>query len=404
MTRSRHRPAPLPSPPKGADTPVRWIDDDAGLDEVIDALGSVDSYALDTEFHRERTYFPRLALLQLAWDPDQLVLIDPLAVDLHPLAEVFSSDATAVIHAASQDLEVLRLATGTIPTSVFDTQIAAGFAGFANPGLAMLHEQLLGLTVSKGDRLTDWLRRPLGPGPLDYAASDVRYLLRIRDLLVDHLERSGRLEWSSDECERQRLKGLNDRLPEDAWLRCKEARTLTGATAQIARSVGAWRERRAAALDIPVRFVLGDLALVGIAQRPPTTIAGLRKIRGVEGKGFNDDVAESLLEAVAEGRSSEVPIVRKRREASVERDLRPAVSLISSWVSQYAHELGIDTALLATRHDIEELVAGVPDARLTQGWRAELVGQPIAGLLEGESAVAFDRRRGIVLEPRSHPE
>ncbi len=401
MSRVHQRPAPLEHPPRGADTPVRWIDDEAGLAEVVEELCGVDRYALDTEFHRERTYFPQLALLQIAWDPDQLVLIDPLTVDLRPLSEVFKTGSTAVIHAASQDLEVLRLATDAIPEQVFDTQVAAGFAGFATPGLSVLHEQMLGLKLGKADRLTDWLRRPLGERALDYAASDVRYLLRIHEILDAHLAESGRLDWAADECEEQRLRSLTLRDPDDAWLRCKEARSLSGKAAAVARAVGAWRERRAAELDVPVRFVLGDLALVGIAQRPPTTIAALRKVRGVDGRGLNDEAADSLLTAVAEGVASEEPVVRKRREVSVERDLRPAVALVSSWLSQYAKELGIDTALLATRHDIEELVAGGSDARLADGWRCELVGEPIAQLLDGASALAFDRKRGIVLEPRA---
>ena len=374
MSRVHQRPTTLEQPPRGADTPVRWIDDEAGLAEVVEALCGVDRYALDTEFHRERTYFPQLALLQIAWDPDQLVLIDPLAVDLRPLSKVFATGSTAVIHAAAQDLEVLRLATDAVPELVFDTQVAAGFAGFANPGLSLLHEQMLGLKLGKADRLTDWLRRPLGERALDYAASDVRYLLRIHEILDAHLTESGRVDWAADECEEQRLRSLTLRDPEDAWLRCKEARTLSGRAATVARAVGAWRERRAAELDVPVRFVLGDLALVGIAQRPPTTVAALRKVRGVDGRGLNDEAANGLLAAVAEGVASEEPVVRKRREVSVERDLRPAVALVSSWLSQYAKELGIDTALLATRHDIEELVAGGSDARLAEGWRCELVG------------------------------
>jgi ribonuclease D len=379
---------------------VRWVDDDATFAEVVEQLAEADSIALDTEFHRERTYFPQLALLQLAWDPDQLVLVDPLAVDLRPLAEVFESDTTIVLHAASQDLEVLRLATGTVPRRVFDTQVAAGFVGFATPGLSVLHDRLLGLSLGKADRLTDWLVRPLGERALDYAADDVRYLLRIRDRLVADLTARGRLEWAAEECDEQRARSLHVRDPEQAWLRCKEARSLTGRSAAVARAIGAWREHRAAELDIPVRYVLGDLALVSIAQRPPESVAALRKVRGVDGRGINDAAAESLLLAVAEGVASEAPVVRNRREASIERELRPAVALLSSWISQYAKELDIDTALLATRHDIEEAVSGSGEGRLADGWRHDLIGRPMGQLLSGEAALAFDRRRGIVLEPR----
>ena len=287
MSRHHHRPTPT-GPVAGDDTPVRWVDDDAAFAEVVAQMADADQIALDTEFHRERTYFPQLALLQMAWDPDQLVLVDPLAVDLHPLAEVFESDVTIVLHAASQDLEVLRLATGTVPRHVFDTQVAAGFVGFSTPALSALHERLLGVKLPKADRLTDWLVRPLGDRVLEYAAGDVRYLLRIRDLLVADLTERGRLTWSVEECEEQRLRSLSVRDPDQAWLRCKEARSLTGRAATVARAVAAWRERRAAELDIPVRYVLGDLALVSISQRPPESLAALRKVRGIDGRGLND--------------------------------------------------------------------------------------------------------------------
>ncbi len=151
---------------------MTWIDDDARFAAVVDELVEVEAYALDTEFHRERTYFPQLALLQLAW-PGGSVLVDPLAVDLTPLAKVFAGPAVAVIHAASQDLEVLELACGSVPGVLFDTQVAAGFVGFSTPSLAQLLERLLKVQLPKADRLTDWLRRPLGHEAKVYAAGDV---------------------------------------------------------------------------------------------------------------------------------------------------------------------------------------------------------------------------------------
>lgn len=381
-------------------TSFEWIDTDKGLEPVVEALASADAYALDTEFHRERTYFPKLALLQLAWEPDNLVLVDPLKVDLHPLADVFQGPGTAVIHAASQDLEVLHLACGTIPQNVFDTQIAAGFIGYSTPSLAVLHERLLDEKLPKADRLTDWLRRPLGDDALTYAASDVLHLLEIRDLLVTRLIQKGRLDWAINECDEHRDNARVTRAPEDAWQRCKEARHLSGRSAAIAQAVGAWRERRAARLDIPVRHVLGDLALVGIAQRPPSTVAQLRSTRGVDARSLKDDVADGLLEAIEVGRHAEPPVVVKRREPSMDRDLRPAITLVSGWISQLANDLDLDTTLLATRHDIEALLAGTSDARLREGWRADLVGAPVHDLLEGRAALSFSRGKGIVLESR----
>jgi ribonuclease D len=222
------------------DPGYRVVETDEALDDVVEQLLDTDRYAIDTEFHRERTYYPQLALIQIAW-PGDLVLIDPIAVDPEPLAEVFRSDVEAVLHACSQDLEVLELATGAAPSRIFDTQIAAAFVGMRTPSLASLHDQLLGLKLPKANRLTDWLRRPLEPEQQSYAASDVANLLEIQDLLIDQLEDNGRLAWADDECELARQKGLSVRKPEEAWLRIKEARSLGSRASTAAQYPGAPR-------------------------------------------------------------------------------------------------------------------------------------------------------------------
>ena len=305
-----------------------------------------------------------------------------------------------MIHAASQDLEVLRLATGTVPRHLFDTQIAAGFLGYSNPSLATLHAGLLDVKLDKGDRLTDWLVRPLPARVLDYAADDVRYLLAVHDRLLAALESEDRLEWARSEFALERDRGAHERDPEEAWRRVKGAGRLRGRAAAVARAVAAWRERRAAELDIPVRHVMGDLALVSIAQRPPRDLAALGKVRGLDGRSLKGDAATTLLDAVAEGRQAEPPAPSTEPNGRPDPKLLPAVSLLSSWLTQYAHELRIDTQLLATRRDVEHFVEGSGRGRLAEGWRRDLVGRPMQELLEGNAALAFDRDRGIVLEPR----
>ena len=333
----------------GPDTTARWIDTRKGFAEVIAELEGVGRVAIDTEFHRERTYYPKLALLQLAWEPDELALIDPLAVDAADLAKVLDSDTTIVLHAASQDLEVLRLATGTVPRRLFDTQVAAGFVGFSNPSLALLHSELLDIELDKGSRMTDWLARPLSAKVLDYAADDVRHLLAIHDRLVADLKVRDRLEWAVAEFhgELDRARGMRD--PDEAWRRVKDARRLRGRAAGVARAVATWREKRAADLDVPVRYVLGDMALVNIAQHPPKDVPALGKIRGVDARSLKGPVADALLEAVAEGLRRGAPKPDAHGRSSTKGSLRPAVTLLSSWLSQFAKELAIDTQLIATR-------------------------------------------------------
>lgn len=378
----------------------RVVDTQHGLTEVVDALVHQPEYALDTEFHRERTYFPKLALLQLAW-PGELVIVDPLAVDLAPFAEVLRSPAVAVLHAADQDLEVLELACGTGPQRLFDTQLAAGFVGMSTPSLANLYERVVDVRVGKADRLTDWLRRPLSPEQLDYAANDVAHLLEVEHRLIADLESRGRLQWALDECENVLARSRGQREPQEAWRRIKEARQLKGRARAVAQSVAAWRERRAATLDIPVRYVLADMAVVGIAQRPPHSRKDLERIRGLD-RGLRDDAVESLLAAVRDGLERPPPVSEDTGNGPLDRDLRPAVALISAWVSQMARDLEIDTALLATRGDLEAFLRGDADARLATGWRNAIVGEPIRRLVEGGAAVAFAGGGELVIEERSH--
>jgi ribonuclease D len=378
----------------------RFVDTDAGFSEVVAALRDQPEYALDTEFHRERTYFPKLALVQLAW-PGELVLVDPLAVDMGLFTEILEGPAVAVLHAADQDLEVLQLACGTTPRHLFDTQLAAGFVGMSTPSLASLYERIVDVRVGKADRLTDWLRRPLSPDQLDYAANDVAHLLEVEHRLLEDLDRRGRRQWALDECQAvlQRSRGQRD--PEEAWRRIKEARQLKGPARGVAQAVAAWRERRAATLDIPVRYVLADMAVVGIAQRPPRTRKELERIRGLD-RGLREDAVESLLAAIRDGVDRPAPVNDETRSGPLDRDLRPAVALISAWVAQLARDLEIDATLLATRNDLEALLRGDEDARLATGWRAALAGEPIRRLVEGGAAVAFAGDGELVIEERSH--
>ncbi len=378
---------------------TRYIDTDRGLLDVIAVLCDEPRYALDTEFHRERTYWPKLALLQIAWQ-DGLVLIDPLAIDMQPLAKLMQSDALAVLHACTQDLEVLEQACGEIPKRLFDTQVAAGFLGLSTPSLAALHERELGVHLAKTNRLTDWLRRPLKPDQLEYAASDVARLLELHDRIVAQLEERSRLQWAQDECEIVRTRPHGPRPPDEAWLRIKEARHLRGRTLSVARSVAAWRERRAAEIDQPARFVVADMAVVSIAQAAPDSVDSLAQIRGVDKGMARGSLGRQIIDAVAEGVELNWTPPRSTNRRDQSRELRPAVALVAAWVNQIARDTHLDPALLATRADVEALVRGDSDARLAFGWRADIAGEPIKRLVSGDAALAFDHGV-VVLEDRS---
>lgn len=382
----------------------QWVDSADALGEVIAALRDEPLYGIDTEFHRERTYWPQLALVQIAW-PGRIALIDPLALDLAPFAEVLEGPGTCIMHAADQDLEVLERACGVIPARLFDTQVAAGFLGFSSPSLSSLVERLLGERLTKGDRLTDWMQRPLTAGQRRYAASDVAYLAALHADLTRRLDECDRRPWADQECEALRVRPHLPQDPDTAWWRIKDSRSLRSASRGIAQEVAAWRERRAAVVDKPPRMVLADLALLGVAHRAPASNADLRDIRGLDGRFLKGDAATEILAAVEAGSALGRSALRMPPVDELDRALRPAVTLVSAWVAQLAQELRIDTAMLATRHDLLALLRGDEDARLALGWRAGLVGDRIRQLVDGRAALAFRPGKGdLVLEARSGQE
>ncbi len=378
-----------------ARVPARWIDDQGDLDELVGSLADEPRLAIDTEFHRERTYWPRCALVQIGWGDDR-VLIDPLATDIRAIAPLLVG-RTVVMHAAGQDLEVFQQSVGVVPDDLFDTQIAASFVGMSSIGLAPLVAKLLDVSLPKADRLTDWLARPLSESARSYAAADVVHLFELHDMLVEDLEARGRLAWVRSECDSLVTRSTTPNDPDEAWWRVKEARRLRGRAAAVAQTVAAWREAHAAEVDRPLRQVLPDLALAGIAQKPPRTVDELGRIRGLRDRGVAKASRESLLEAVAAGVDLPLDAVKVPESRPVPSELRAAVPLLMSWVSQRARELDLDPAVLATRNDLEAFLRGDEDARLGSGWRAEALAADIRSLLDGDAALSFEKGVGLVL-------
>jgi ribonuclease D len=378
----------------------RWIDTDAALVELLDELEGEPELAIDTEFHRERTYWPQVSVVQIGW-PGGIALVDVLGTDPRMLARLFGPTTVVVMHAASQDLEAFGHLCDAVPAVLFDTQVAAGFLGYGTPSLASLVQGELGIALPKGDRLTDWLRRPLGDDARTYAAADVAHLGVLAARIRAALAGRGRLQWALDECELARVKATVAREPDEAWWRVKDARSLRGAAVGVAQELAAWRERRAGEIDQPIRFVLPDLALVGIAQRPPADRSALGRVRGLDERHLRNGAAEGILEAVRAGQALPKDAQRLPPAADVDRELRPALTLVSAWVSQLGRTLGIDTTLLATRGDIESFLRHDATSRLAVGWRADVLGNAIADLVGGDAALAFDGAGGLVLEERS---
>lgn len=374
------------------------LSDQGEFESLVDRLALQPAVALDTEFHREGTYFPRLALLQMA-SADELVLVDPLKVEIRGLRRLLEADVEIVMHAGRQDLEILDLYCGAVPKRTIDTQLAAAFLGYSSPSLATLMDRELGVELAKDDRLTDWMRRPLSPSQLSYAAADVASLLQLWKVLGDQLDACGRRPWAMEAFEDLCSDAIRPRDPEMAWTKVRDLRKLRGRALAAGQVLAAWRERTASQVDVPVRAVLSDMGVISLAQSRPGTVASVRAARGVEPRNLKGELAERVVEVLKD--APDTPrLAPVGTGVEVPSDLKPVVALLTAWVSQLSRDLQVDTAMLATRSDIEAFLAGADGARLNTGWRHDVVGDPARRLVDGLAAVAFDADKGLMLLDR----
>jgi ribonuclease D len=372
------------------------IADSRAVEQLVTEFGAADAYALDTEFHGEGRYYPRLAVIQLAI-PGRVAVIDATAVDPGLLQPLFAGPGLAVTHAGGQDLEIVNRACGARPARVFDTQIAAGFLGYASASLASLVREFLSRALDKGSVMSDWLQRPLSAKQIAYAEADVAHLLELRAVLEGRLAGLGRLEWANEECERLVSPAAPD--VTTAWWRVKGAGQLKARARARAQELAAWRERAAQAADRPARSILPDDAVVALAERPPRSAADIPRTRLFDPRRLPDATVREVIAAAARGAELPPEAVRLPPD-SLPPHLQGVASLIAAWVQQQARELSIDAALLANRRDIEALLQNEPDPRIRQGWRAELIGATVDRIATGRAAVAYNGRGALVLVDR----
>ncbi len=349
------------------------------------ALASAEWVALDTEFVRERTYFARLCLIQIA-TPGWLAMIDPLALpDISPLLDALdTARPVKVLHAARQDLEVFHDLDGRVPAPVHDTQIAAAFLGHDDQiGYGALVQTLLGVTLDKAHTRTDWARRPLSPEQLQYARDDVRYLAGLYPLILEQLEARGRRDWFEQECERLVDPALYRADPAEAWRRLKGGGRLPPDAQQVLRELAAWRERRARERNLPRGWVLRDAQLLEIARRQPDTPARLAEAAGLEERALKR-MGEDLLECVRAGRQAE-PVALWAESARLTDEETKRAERIGAELKALAAEQGIAPALLGTRREIERLARGASASALLAGWRGTILGERLRALLPAQA-------------------
>jgi ribonuclease D len=332
--------------------------------------------ALDTEFMREKTYRAELCLLQLALG-DDAVCIDPLALtDLSSLVPLLTSPGTIkVMHAARQDLEVLLPAVGLVQP-VFDTQIAAALAGHpAQIGYAELARRLLGVDLPKAHTRADWSRRPLGPEQQEYALDDVRHLAALRASLLDTLAAKGRVAWLEEELAALANADALRVDPDEAWRKIKGLPGLDPARQALARSVAAWRERRAIERNRPRGWILDDAVLRELVVRLPRTPEALAALPEMQ-ESVVRKCGEELLELVQQAgiQDPAAPLPRRERPDPEQVALVKRLADVSGEV---AKELEISPEVLATRRELEKLASGKRDVNLLRGWRAGVVGEKL---------------------------
>ena len=364
------------------------------LSAFCERAARFDAIAVDTEFLRERTYHPRLCLVQVA-TPDECVVIDVIAIDnLAPLAILMRDEGTVkVFHACSQDMEVLNYTLGALPAPIFDTQVAAAFLGERMQASynGMVHA-FCGVTLPKSESLTDWSRRPLTPEQIEYALDDVRYLIKAYDVIMERLDKSGRASWVLDE-----IKPLTDRSHyvvdrRVAFKRVKRVNSLTRRQLAVARELAAWREARAEYSNIPRKWLMSDEVLIALSKRPPHDAASLRRVRGTE--QLSDADVAGALSVIARGESCPADkypfIARTHKPASPE--LESVIHLMYALIRLVGERSGVATAMIASRDDLVDYVDHPQDSPLREGWRFELVGTLIDDLLNGDIGLTVKDR------------
>jgi ribonuclease D len=370
---------------------IGWIDDDAGVAQLVAALAGESRAAVDTEFVREKTYYPQLCLIQVA-TAQQVACVDVLAaLDLTPLfAQLFRPDFTWVLHSARQDLEVIYQRTQRMPPRLVDTQVAAALIGYPpQVGLEGLLERTLAVTLGESFARTDWSRRPLPEAPLRYALDDVRYLLAACDRLDAELTRLGRSDWAREDCERL----LAERPVADAtavWSRLKGVHGLKFASQCAALALVRWREVAAQRSDRPRRWLLADEALIAIAAALPGDAEALAPF--VQGK-FMARSASAVLAALA-SRDDAALQAEVRANAAGPAPDKHAVKALQEQVRQRAAALGIEPEILATRRDLAAVALGDPPSHLRTGWRA----RELAALLSRDAALPAETRASLPAE------
>ena len=375
-------------------TETLYIDNDKALADYIQRAGKAEFAAVDTEFMREKTYFPQLCLVQIEMN-GLIACIDPFKVrDFAPMLDMFRDpDITKVLHSVSQDMEVFLHEFNCLPAPVYDTQIAASLTGMGEQvSYAKLVHEMLDVSLDKSHTRTDWSRRPLDDAQLQYAADDVRYLAELYPVQRNQLVAQGRLEWLQADfnaiVEEQRYRPN----PDTAWRKVKGHARLHPSELAILSELARYREQQAVNQDKPRRYVLSDDQLLDLVKSKPKSVADLKRRRG-----FNDAIiarhGDRLLECVDKGIAmpkEQWPDTGKGKPLSNNQEV--LADILMGLLKHQARRNDVSVASMASRKEVEQLVRGKRDIPLLSGWRYELGGRVLNDFLNNEIALSVSNR------------
>jgi ribonuclease D len=378
------------------------IADSAQLAEFCARVAKADFITVDTEFMRERTYWPQLCLVQVA-GPDEVAAIDPLAegIDLRPLLDLlYDERILKVFHAARQDIEIFFHMTGRIPAPLFDTQVAAMVCGYGDSvSYETLAAQLAGARIDKSARFTDWSARPLTDRQVTYALADVTHLRKVYAGLAKRLMTSGRAHWLQEEMATLLEPGTYRLDPVEAWRRLKPRGGSKPRLLAILREVAAWREREAQRRDIPRNRVIRDETIMEIAAHAPSTVEDIARLRGLSKSLAEGRMGQDILVAVANGVAtpeSEAPTLPPAIE--MPGGLGPVVELLKVLLKMKCERQQVAQKLVASSADLERIAADDDaDVAAMHGWRREVFGEDALALKHGRLALTMKGKRIVIM-------
>ncbi|MGB0387004.1 MAG: ribonuclease D [Ardenticatenaceae bacterium] len=368
------------------------------LQALVKQLRGTPLLAVDTEFIRENSYYPKLEIIQIA-TPEVEAIIDFRAVRrLTSFSQILNDPATVkVFHAGGQDLEIFLNLTQSVPKPLFDTQVAAAMVGLgAQVGYARLVEELLHISVDKSQTMTNWSRRPLSDSQIEYALEDVRHLLPIYKILQTKLAKMGRIDWLQEEWEAMSDPDSYRRVhPREAYRRVKGMNHLKPYQLVVLRELGEWREREAIARNRVAGRIVPDYVLLQIARRQPTSRKGLSEIRGLYPRQIerHGQVMLAVIKQAQQLPRQEWPLLA-RRAKSLTPEEDSLVALMQSWLRARAKQVDIAPHYLSTTAQLKNLVIASPSERVRlpvlRGWRRKLVGDDLLAIIEGDAGLSWD--------------